>query len=249
MSASAKGVRMDTVREEIHILEDDPLVAGTVSRTLEEYGFATRWFRTAGELMAAAARQPPPLAVVDLGLPDRDGMEVVRELRQTADCGILILTGRDVLSDRVLGFELGADDYVVKPFEPRELVARIRSILRRRALPATGGAARRTAMFEGWRYDPGSFKLVSTDGVEEILGAAEARLLLRFLEKPNRVLSREQLAGSSDLAPLDRSIDVRVSRLRKRLNDDTQSPRLIKTVYGAGYVLTVAVRWEKAAVG
>ncbi len=240
---------MSASREEIHILEDDPLVAATVARALEEYGFATRWFRTAGELLAAVARQSPPLAVVDLGLPDRDGMDVVRELRQTADCGILILTGRDILSDRVLGLELGADDYVVKPFEPRELVARIRSILRRRSQPAGGNTARRVALFEGWRYDPGSFKLVFSDGAEETLGAAEARLLLCFLEKPNRVLNREQLAGTSDMAPFDRSIDVRVSRLRKRLNDDTQSPRLIKTVYGAGYVLTVAVRWEKASTG
>ncbi len=239
---------MSTAREEIHILEDDPLVAGTVARALEEYGFTTRWFRTAGELLVTVARQPPPLVVVDLGLPDRDGMEVVRELRQTADCGILILTGRDILSDRVLGLELGADDYVVKPFEPRELVARIRSILRRRAQPAAG-TARRIALFEGWRYDPGSFKLAFGDEGEKILGAAEARLLLCFLEKPNRVLSREHLAGSTNLGPFDRSIDVRVSRLRKRLNDDMQSPRLIKTVYGAGYVLTVAVRWDKAAVG
>ena len=237
---------MSAAREEIHILEDDPLVAATVARALEEYGFATRWFRTAGELLAAVARKAPPLAVVDLGLPDRDGMDVVRELRQSADCGVLILTGRDVLSDRVLGLELGADDYVVKPFEPRELVARIRSILRRRSQPAAAGKARRLARFEAWRYDPASLTLTAADGSEEILGAPEARLLLCFLEHPNRVLSREQLAANPDLSPLDRSIDVRVSRLRKRLDDDTQSPRLIKTVYGAGYVLTAGVQWEIA---
>lgn len=233
-----------SARDEIHILEDDPLVAGTVARVLEEYGYATRWFRTAGELLAAVARQPPQLAIVDLGLPDRDGMDVVRELRQNADCGVLILTGRDILSDRVLGLELGADDYVVKPFEPRELVARIRSILRRRSPSAATGKDRRLARFDTWRYDPASLTLTAADGAEQILGAAEARLLQCFLEKPNRVLSREQLAGNSELSPLDRSIDVRVSRLRKRLDDDTQSPRLIKTVYGAGYVLTARVRWE-----
>lgn len=237
---------MSVSREEIHILEDDPLVAATVARALEDYGFATRWFRTAGELLAAVARQAPPLAIVDLGLPDRDGMEVVRELRQSADCGVLILTGRDVLSERVLGLELGADDYVVKPFEPRELVARIRSILRRRSQPAAAGKARRRACFEAWRYDPASLTLAAADGSVQILGAAEARLLLCFLEHPNRVLSREQLAANPDLSPLDRSIDVRVSRLRRRLDDDTQSPRLIKTVYGAGYVLTAGVRWEIA---
>jgi len=235
---------VSTPHDEIHILEDDPLVAGTVARVLEEYGYATRWFRTAGELLAAVARRPPQLAIVDLGLPDRDGMDVVRELRQGADCGLLILTGRDILSDRVLGLELGADDYVIKPFEPRELVARIRSILRRRNPPAATNKDRRLASFDAWRYDPASLTLAAADGTEQILGAAEARLLQCFLEKPNRVLSREQLAGNSDLSPLDRSIDVRVSRLRKRLDDDTQSPRLIKTVYGAGYVLTARVRWE-----
>ncbi len=231
-------------RETIFVVEDDPLVADTVTRTLREYGFDSQWFRTAGELLGNLAQRVPELVVLDLGLPDRDGMDVVRELRGRCDCGVLILTGRDVVSDRVLGLELGADDYVVKPFEPRELVARIRSILRRRNPAAAAGEARRIALFDGWRYDPASFTLTAPDGDVEVLGAAEARLLLTLLEKPNRVLSREQLAGGSDLQPFDRSIDVRVSRLRKRLRDDTQSPHLIKTVYGAGYVLAVSVRWE-----
>lgn len=239
---------MSGVRPDIVVLEDDPLVAGTVTRTLEEYGFAARWCRTAAEMLGSIDREPPDLVVLDLGLPDRDGMDVVRELRARCDCGVLILTGRDVVSDRVLGLELGADDYVTKPFEPRELVARIRSILRRRTSnAASAGEGRRVASFDGWRFDPGSFALTAPDGVEEVLGAAEARLLQTFLERPNRVLSREQLAGSTDLQPFDRSIDVRVSRLRRRLRDDTQSPRLIKTVYGAGYVLAVAVRWENGA--
>lgn len=231
-------------RELIAVVEDDPLVAGTVTRTLDGYGFASQWFRTAGELLGGLAQRAPDLVVLDLGLPDRDGMDVVRELRARCDCGVLILTGRDVVSDRVLGLELGADDYVTKPFEPRELVARIRSILRRRNPSSGAGEARRVAVFDGWRYDPGSFALTSPEGVEEVLGTAEARLLATLLEKPNRVLSREQLAGGNDLQPYDRSIDVRVSRLRKRLRDDTQSPRLIKTVYGAGYLMAVAVRWE-----
>jgi DNA-binding response OmpR family regulator len=229
---------------EIHVLEDDPLVAVTLTRTLEEYGFSCRWYRSAAELFASLKQFAPALCIVDLGLPDRDGLDVVRELQKNFDCGLMILTGRGFLSDRVLGLELGADDYVVKPFEPRELVARVRSILRRRRpnrMPQNEG--RRVAYFDGWRFDPASFALTDPDGVVEVLGAAEAQLLQVFLERPNRIQSREQLARSPDLLPLDRSVDVRISRLRRKLRDDPYSPRLIKTVYGAGYLLAVTVNW------
>ena len=229
---------------EIHVLEDDPLVALTLTRTLEEYGFSCRWYHTAAELFAGLKQCVPALCIVDLGLPDRDGLDVVRELQENFDCGVMILTGRGFLSDRVLGLELGADDYIVKPFEPRELVARVRSILRRRS---PGGAPRneghRIACFEGWRFDPASFALTDPEGGEEVLGAAEAQLLQAFLERPNRIQNREQLARAPGLLPFDRSIDVRISRLRRKLRDDPYSPRLIKTVYGAGYLLAVTVSW------
>ncbi len=228
------------------IVEDDPLVARTLTLTLAEYGFRCRWFRTAAELFAGLGAPPPALCIVDLGLPDRDGLDVVRELQRKHDCGVLILTGRGFVSDRVLGLELGADDYVVKPFEPRELVARVRSILRRRGAGHPGSAQaeqRRIACFEGWRFDPASYVLTAPDGGEETLGTTEARLLQTLLERPSRILTREQLAGTPDLLPFDRSIDVRISRLRRKLRDDPHHPRLIKTVYGAGYLLAVTVRW------
>lgn len=230
----------------LYILEDDPLVARTLTQTLGQYGFRCRWFATAAELFGTLRAQPPALTIVDLGLPDRDGLDVVRELQEKCDCGVLILTGRGFVSDRVLGLELGADDYVVKPFEPRELVARIRSILRRRGRTVAPPESRRTASFAGWRFDPASFALTDPEGREEVLSAAEARMLQILLERPSRVLTREQLAGTQELVPYDRSIDVRVSRLRRKLRDDPHNPRLIKTVYGAGYLLAAAVTWENS---
>lgn len=229
----------------VALAEDDPLVARTLGQVLSEYGFKHQWFRTGGELLRQIPKLRPALCIVDLGLPDRDGLDIVRELQQHHDCGVLILSGRSIVSDKVLGLELGADDYMVKPFEPRELIARVRSILRRyeRSEKTEG---HKIARFDGWQFNPASFTLVGPDGKEDFLGTAEARLLLLLLEKPNRILTREQLAGTNDLSPLDRSIDVRVSRLRKRLGDDPHEPRLIKTVYGAGYLMAANVQWDAA---
>jgi len=232
-------------KSEIYVLEDDPLVARTVTRTLEEHRFHCRWFRTAAELLACVKQRTPALCIVDLGLPDRDGLDVVRELQETFDCGVMILTARGFLSDRVLGLEFGADDYVVKPFEPRELVARVRSILRRyghRGAKAMQDG-RRVACFDGWQFDTASFALTDPTGGEEMLGAADAQLLQAFLERPNCIQNRQQLSRTPDLLPYDRSIDVRISRLRRKLRDDPHSPRLVKTVYGVGYLLAVNVSW------
>ena len=227
----------------IAVVEDDALVAQTLTQVLGEYGFRSRWFRTGTELLAQVAQAQPALCIIDLGLPDRDGLDLIRELQQHHDCGVLILTGRGFVSDKVLGLELGADDYMVKPFEPRELVARVRSILRRYE-KAEKADNRKVALFEHWRFDLASNALTAPDGSEEMLGTAEARLLKTFVERPNRILTREQLAGSDDLSPSDRSIDVRVSRLRRRLRDDPNEPQLIKTVYGAGYLMAAAIHWQ-----
>ena len=231
----------------IFIVEDEPDIARLIAASLAEYGFRSETFGTGRALLARARKVQPELAILDLGLPDMDGLQVLRELQEQHPCAALILTGRDGLTDRVLGLELGADDYLVKPFEPRELVARVRSILRRyqRAASAdTSAAERSTARFAGWTFDASRHALTAPDEREISLSAAEAGLLATLLRRPNKILSREQLLGERDVDPFDRSIDVRISRLRRKLDDDPQNPKLIKTVYGAGYLFAAQVSWH-----
>jgi two-component system OmpR family response regulator len=231
----------------IAVVEDEPLVARTLQQTLREFGYESEWCKSGAELRRLLQQRSPALCIVDLGLPDGDGLELVKQLQGGRRCGVLILTGRGFLTDRVLGLELGADDYMVKPFEPRELIARVRSILRRFTdVAPSAGASRRIARFGGWEFDSATLTLTDNAGKREELSTAEARLLTILLENPNRIMTREQLAGDRNLDAFDRSIDVRMSRLRKHLRDDPGKPALIKTVYGAGYLLTGAVVWSDA---
>lgn len=236
-----------TERPLIFLVEDEEGIARLLMLTLEDYGFEVRWDRCGADLITRLGTEMPKLCIVDLGLPDMDGMEVVRAIRARCRCGVLILTGRGHAVDRVMGLEQGADDYVVKPFEPRELVARVRSILRRctpESVPATGGSGNRIAEFAGWTLESATNRLISPDGQEHDLSQAEAQLLLGFLERPNRILTRDQLLGDKEVSAFDRSIDVRISRLRRKLETDPQNPKLIRTVYGAGYLLAATVTWK-----
>lgn len=228
----------------IAIVEDDPDVARIIEQVLKDFAFQTVWCRSAGDLLRRLRTLAPDLCIIDLGLPDMDGIEVMQRVRSQSACGIVILTGRAHISDRVMGLELGADDYVLKPFEPRELVARVRSILRRREGNAlTPG--RQVAEFGGWRFNTGNNTLHAPNGEEHPLSTSEAELLKVFVNSPNRILQREQLMGTRDLAPTDRSIDVRISRLRRKLEPTADSPAFIKTVYGAGYLFLAAVNWPE----
>ncbi len=235
----------DTSTPKIFVLEDEAEIARLICTSLAEYGFRCEHLSTGRQLLARARQTVPDLCIVDLGLPDMDGMQVVRELQEGSPCAVLILTGRNDVTDRVLGLELGADDYIVKPFEPRELVARVRSILRRyqRAAPPEP-AERNIARFASWRFDCNQHTLTAGDGAETSLSSAEAGLLTTLLRRPNKILSREQLLGERNVDPFDRSIDVRISRLRRKLDDDPHNPKLIKTVYGAGYLFACQVSWE-----
>ena len=229
----------------IYLVEDEPEVARIVGKVLADFGFESEWFRAGADLLRRLDGRCPDLCIVDLGLPDIDGLELVRQIRGQHGCGVLILTGRGYTADRVMGLELGADDYIVKPFEPRELIARIRSILRRcdRNVEPPAAAARRPAEFSGWRFETGTNTLISPAGEEFSLSTAEAQLLRVFLNSPNRILTREQLLGERDVSPFDRSIDVRISRLRRKIETDPGNPKIIKTVYGAGYLFSSTVNW------
>ncbi len=233
----------------IFVVEDDDAVARLVVAALHEFGFVTEAFRNGAAVLLRLRTERPALCIVDLGLPDMDGIELVRRLAEVSTSGVLIVTGRGHTVDRVMGLELGADDYMVKPFEPRELVARVRSILRRRAGSGGGGGggpgrAHRHASFLGWSLDCAANILRAADGSEHLLGTAETQVLRVFVERPHQILTREQLVGHRDLSPLDRSIDVRISRLRRKLESDPQNPKIIKTVYGAGYMFSAAVTWS-----
>ncbi|MDP3670421.1 MAG: response regulator transcription factor [Telluria sp.] len=232
-----------------HILlaEDDADVARIIVQVLSDFSFRTDWCRNGAELLGALPSCAPDLCIIDLGLPDMDGLELMQRVRARSACGILIVTGRAYVSDRVMGLELGADDYVLKPFEPRELVARVRTILRRLdSLPdgTLGAAPRQIAAFGGWRFNIGNNALHAPNGEHSVLSTAEANLLKVFVNNPNRILEREQLLGSRDLSSTDRSIDVSISRLRRKLEPDAGSQAFIKTVYGAGYLFLATVTWS-----
>ena len=229
----------------VFVVEDDADVAQLIVSALKDFGFSVEGFGTGASVLRRLQIEKPDLCVVDLGLPDMDGLDLVRRITAESDAGVLILTGRGHTADRVMGLELGGDDYVIKPFEPRELVARIRSILRRRtALGTPGNKRRRFASFLGWKLDYAANLLTAPDGTEHLLGTAETQVLRCFVERPNQILTREQLMGSRDLLPTDRSIDVRISRLRKRIEPDAGEPAIIKTVYGAGYMFSADVSWS-----
>jgi two-component system, OmpR family, response regulator len=230
----------------IYVIEDDAAVAKLVIAALQPFGFRCEAFPEGGAVLRRLRTERPDLCIIDLGLPDMDGIDLVRRIVADSNAGVLILTGRGHTADRVMGLELGGDDYVTKPFEPRELVARVRSILRRRVpgAGATAGRKPRVARFLGWTLDCATNILHADDGTEHQLGTAEMQVLRCFVERPHQILTREQLVGSRDLAPTDRSIDVRIARLRRKLEPDPHNPRVIKTVYGAGYMFSAAVQWD-----
>ncbi len=232
----------------IYVVDDDADIRALLRSVLDGFGYQVTGFATGRDARQAIRRSAPQLCIVDLGLPDMDGLTLVRELWEDTRFGLIILSGRAELSDRVLGLELGADDYVVKPFEPRELVARVKSVLRRREQisAANDQMGSRKARFGAWVFDVGSLSLSAADGRRESLTAAEGVLLLSLLKAPRRVLSREHLQGDDlerDDFPFDRSIDVRISRIRKKIEPDPKAPRFIKTVYGAGYLFAEEVKW------
>jgi two-component system OmpR family response regulator len=232
----------------IYILEDDRDVAAVFVRALVREGYEVQSFAEAASFARRVDEAAPDLAVVDLGLPDGDGLSVLRGSLSQHGVATIIVTGRGGLADKLKGLDYGADDYVVKPVEPLELVARVRTVLRR-----SGGRAARpldagvgVAEFAGWRVDFDTLQLTSPDQDTATLSRSDARLLRAFIDAQGRILTREFLLEFCEIGAeenFDRAIDVRVSRLRKKLKDDSRSPTHIRTVYGAGYVFASPATW------
>jgi DNA-binding response OmpR family regulator len=235
-----------TTAASILIVDDDVRLCRALARYFVREGYTVRTANSGGEMREKLAVQTPSLIVLDLMLPDEDGFSLARELRARTDIAIVILTGKSDTVDKVVGLELGADDYVTKPFDERELLARVRSVLRRAAADRGGArsAGGRRACFAGWTLDLGSYELTSPAGEPVGLTSHEFQLLAAFVDHPRRVLTREailDLVAGRDWSPDDRSVDVLVGKLRRKIEDDPRNPRLIETVRGVGYKLSARV--------
>ncbi len=233
-----------------HILaiDDDPAMRKLVADYLRENDLRVTAVATGAEMAQALDQHAIDLVVLDLRLAGEDGMELARKLREEGATPIIIVTGKHDEADRVMGLELGADDYVMKPFSPRELLARIRAVLRRyqtaREVLSSRGEKRRAYRFAGWELNLGSRRLTSPEGRRVDLSNGELNLLQALCAAPQRVLTREQLLDLSRLngaEVYDRSIDVQILRLRRKIEPNPAQPQYIKTERGAGYVLSVPV--------
>lgn len=227
------------------IVDDDPDIRELLSHYLLGYNILADAVADGATMRCALSARRYDVVILDLMLPGEDGLVLCREIRAESDLPVIMLTARGEASDRVVGLELGADDYVVKPFEPRELVARIHAVLRRSWGPReTVASGADEVAFEGRRLNRVTRQVTGPDQLVVPLSNAEFRLLWSFIENPRRVLSRDQLmdaARGKAIEAFDRSIDLLVSRLRQKLGDDPKSPRLLKTVRGEGYLFDAKV--------
>jgi two-component system, OmpR family, response regulator len=228
----------------VAILDDEPEIRRMLADALEEAGFRTSTYARATEFEAALRRFTPEICLVDLGLPDRDGLALVHRLALESGAVIIIISGRAQVQDRVTGLELGADDYIIKPFDPAEVVARVRARLRKARGPGKGDDV---ARFSGWTAYFDRYLLANEQGQEVSFSHAEGEVLRLFLEAPKRLITRarmQEVLGGAAGESFDRAMDVRISRLRTKLGEDPRNPRLIKTIYGAGYIFLSDVTWN-----
>jgi DNA-binding response OmpR family regulator len=232
------------------VLDDEPDITQLLATYLGSHGFRVSQLHSGPDLLDLMGRDLPQLVLLDLGLPGEDGFALARQLREHWRCGLVIITGRGDPVDKVVGLEVGADDYVTKPFDLRELLARIKAVLRRvapqpEAPPAATAAQPRTVLrFAQWQLDTAARRLLDSDGSEVALTGGEFDLLCTLATHPGRVLSRDFLLEQTrgrDAGPFDRTIDVQIGRLRRKVEADPNNPQIIKSVRGAGYILVPQV--------
>ncbi len=231
----------------ILVVDDDREIRDLLARFLERHRFRVTAVRDARDARRAWPSAHFQLVVLDLMLPGEGGLDLARWMRQQSDVPIVMLTAMGEETDRIIGLELGADDYVPKPFNPRELLARMRAVLRRTAdrPERRPGDAGRPMRFAGWTLEPARRRLLNPEQVEVPLTGGEYDLLLALVERANKVLTRDMLLDllrGRQAGPFDRAIDVAISRLRRKLEDDGRQAQLIKTVRGGGYVLAADVQ-------
>ena len=230
-------------QQHIFVVDDEAAARDMIGEYLKLQGFTVTLCDGGPSLRAAVAKTLPDLVVLDLNMPEEDGLSLIRFLKQSGNIPIIMLTATASPIDRVVGLELGADDYLAKPCELRELLARVRSVLRRSATPAAAptGTPNRTVKLGTKWLDLDGRTLSDSDGNEHPLTASEFSLLKAFAENPKRVLTRERLldlAQARDSEAFDRAIDVRITRIRRKIEPDPAHPRVIRTVRGAGYVFS-----------
>jgi DNA-binding response OmpR family regulator len=227
--------------ERILIVDDDRDVRESMGEYLSEHGYEVALAENGEAMRRAIAAAVPDVVLLDLNLPGEDGLSLARWLRSAHDVAIIMVTAAGEVVDRVVGLEVGADDYVAKPFDPRELRARVKSVLRRGRAPAAAAAppASRRVKVGRCSLDLQTHQLFAADGEELPITGMEFDLLRVFVERPNQVLSRDQLlthTRNREWEPFDRSIDIRIARLRKKIEADPEKPRALKTVRGSGYI-------------
>jgi two-component system OmpR family response regulator len=234
----------------ILVVDDDLEIRSLLKDYLEKNGYSVTAVSDGKAMWNILGASRIDLVILDIMLPGDDGLTLCRNLRARSELPVIMLTARGEDTERIVGLEMGADDYLPKPFNPRELLARIKVVLRRAKSVYNGAVAERAARirFAGWTLDATARHLIASDGVVVPLSGGEYRLLRILLAHPNRVLNRDQildLSQGKEWGPFDRSIDVQVSRLRRRLRDDSKNPSIIKTVRGEGYVLAAKVTVER----
>ena len=227
------------------LVDDEVALRETLGAYLRRQGFSVTEAGNAAEARARIEEAAPDLVLLDIMMPGEDGLSLCRHIAETRALPVILLTARGESTDRIVGLEIGADDYVVKPFEPRELVARVRSVLRRASRSGVETAPDEDFVFEGWRLDPLKRRLTDPEGAVVAISSAEFRLLMAFLDHPRRVLDRDRLLDmvqGREAHLFDRAVDNQVSRLRRKIESDSRNPQLIQTVWGGGYMLAADVR-------
>ena len=236
----------DSTATRVLLVDDEPSLRQPLADYLVRQGFVVRQAEDAAKARSALLEETPDLVLLDIMMPGEDGLSLCRHLSEAKNIPVILLTARAEATDRIVGLEIGADDYVVKPFEPRELVARIRSVLRRAGKQAQAAPDEDALYeFEGWQLDPLKRRLTDPEGTVVPLLSAEFRLLVAFLTHPRQVLDRDRLLDmvqGREAHLFDRAVDNQVSRLRRKMEADSRDPKLIQTVWGGGYRLAADVK-------